>query len=265
MVLAVLALLTGLWLPALAGTASGGAAAGCLNNLRELVQAFLAYTEDHEGFTPRNYDDGWNYNWVGGSAGTGGAEEFNSELLQSPASSHLAPYLGRRAGPFRCPADSRMGLYRGTNVAWKGWKVPAARSYSMNGAIGTQRDGVTPVDGPWLDGNHTNRRNNPWRSYGRLSDMVEPAPSGLFVFLDEEPVSLNDGGFHVAMTTRWVDFPATHHQFGGGFGFADGHAVIHPWEDSRIQVRSPPFLPSSVMLNCPDLAWLQFRASARYR
>jgi hypothetical protein len=247
--------------------------AGCLSNLRQLAQALLMFAEDHDGLLPKNTDDGSAYNWVHGAAGIRQPGEFNPDLPGDPASSALASYIGRKAEVFRCPADQRVGLYQGTNVAWRGQIVPAARSYVMNGAVGTKgvgtaRFGTEPVDGAWLDGIHFNRHNRPWRTYGRLSHMVEPTPSGLFVFIDEEPLNLNGGNFSLSMLpaekTRWVDWPATFHDFGAGLGFADGHAELHHWGDERTLVRGNSLGPNSAP-NSPDVTWLQARTSALAR
>lgn len=269
-VLGVAGLLAGLLLPALAGTANGSAGAGCLNNLRQLSRALLQFAEDHEGWFPKNPDDGSRYNWVEGDAGIGSPYEFNPDPLGHPATSTLAPYLDRKAATFHCPADLRVGLYQGTNAAWRGQMVPAARSYSLNGAVGTQgggtnRVGNAPVDGAWLDGYHSNYHNHPWRTYGRPSQIIAPSPAGLFVFLDEEPLSLQDGHYGVSMLAgaqaRWVDWPATYHSFGAGFGFADGHAELRHWEDPRTLVRGR--LSPNASPNNPDLAWIQVRTSSR--
>lgn len=269
-VLGVAGLLAGLFLPALAGTATGSAGAGCLNNLRQLTRALLQFAEDHDGWFPKNPDDGSQYNWVRGAAGIAQMGEFDPDLPGDPATSALAPYLDRKAATFHCPADLRVGLYQGTNAAWRGRFVPAARSYSMSCAVGTKgegtnRVGTAPVDGAWLDGYHSNYHNRPWRTYGRPSHIVEPSPAGLFVFLDEDPVSLNDGNFSFAMLSReqarWVDWPASYHNFGAGFGYADGHAELHPWQDPRTLVRGQ--LGPNATPNNPDVAWIQARTSAR--
>ncbi len=259
-------LLALLGLPALATSGGGAASAGCLNNLRRLAQGWLLFAEDHSGFLPGNVDDGstTGYNWVGGQAGPGGAQEFNPEILQNPAQSQLASYLGREAEPFRCPADPRTGRYQGTSVAFQGSIVPAARSYSLNGAVGTQADGHNPTDGPWLDGNHNHRANTTWRTYGRLADIVHLAPTQLHTFVGEDSLSINDGYFATSMRTdanlRFVDWPESSHDFGGGFAFADGRAEIHRWQDPRTVAFATSFgyAPGN-----PDVAWVQAHTTAR--
>ena len=261
-------LLAALGLPALATSGRGAASAGCLNNLRRLAQGWLLFAEDHSGFLPGNVDNGstTGYNWVGGQAGPSGAQEFNPEILQNPTQSQLASYLGREAEPFRCPADLRTGRYQGANVAFKGLIVPAARSYSLNGAVGTQADGHNPVDGPWLDGRHSHRANTTWRTFGRLADIVYLAPAQLHTFVGEASMSLNDGHFSTSMQTanamRFVDWPETTHDFGGGFAFADGRAEIHRWQDPRTVAFATPF---GYAPDNPDVAWVQAHTTVRNR
>ena len=71
--------------------------------------------------------------------------------------------------------------------------------------------------------------------FARESNVIRAAL--LWVFLDEHPASINDGGFAVRMpnsaadtqSTGWVDFPAGFHGDSGAFSFMDGHAEIHRW------------------------------------
>ncbi len=83
--------------------------AGCLNNLRQLSQALGQFAEDHDGWFPKNPDDGAPSNWIGGGAGIGSVQEFNPKLTAKPETSALAGYLGPRPDGFRCPADTRSG------------------------------------------------------------------------------------------------------------------------------------------------------------
>jgi len=105
---------------------------------------------------------------------------------------------------------------------------------------------------------------------GTVADMVAPAPSGLWVFLDEDEHLINDGAFAVSMKepTGIIDWPGTHHNFAAGFAFADGHPEIHKWVDARMRIpgnyRTNPadymrhkFQPGNL-----DIMWLQQRTSA---
>jgi prepilin-type N-terminal cleavage/methylation domain-containing protein len=197
-VIAIIAILAALLLPAL-GKAKGRAqGAACLNQGKQMMTAMLLYTSENNEFFPPNPDDGNilpGYNWCAGSAGIGGPQEFNPDVLRDPTRSLLISYLGGNVNIFRCPADRRMGLYQGANPAFIGQFVPAARTFSMSQAVGTIDPGYDAtgpgpgashtgipnlsVNGPWLNNQQTHRRDSPWHTFGKASDIHAPGPSGL--------------------------------------------------------------------------------------
>jgi len=143
----------------------------------------------------------------------------------------------------------------------------------MNGAVGTVcvsfKNGggghsgppLYPVDGPWLDNTHSHRANQPWRTYGKTSEMVAPTPGKLLVLMDENTLGLNDATFSFGMNTAvWIDFPGVTHEMGCSLAFADGHAEIHKWVDVRTRVTQANQNPVPGSL---DWRWLADRTSAR--
>lgn len=60
----------------------------------------------------------------------------------------------------------------------------------------------------------------------KLSQIISPAPSNAFVFLDEHENSIENARFVVTQPGdyRWIDFPATRHSGSATLSFADGHA-----------------------------------------
>ncbi|MFO1513150.1 MAG: hypothetical protein U1F83_09600 [Verrucomicrobiota bacterium] len=55
--------------------------------------------------------------------------------------------------------------------------------------------------------------------------MAATPASVIWVYLDEDSYSLNDGGFGFGMNTpEWIDWPGTYHNLACGFAFADGHS-----------------------------------------
>ena len=246
-VIAIIAILAAMLMPALSRAKQQAQGALCLNNGKQLMLAIHLYASDNNSFYPPNPDDGNTdpgYNWCGGSAGIGGPQEFDPDVLLDPTRSLLIKYLGFNAKLFKCPADRRRGPYQGTNSSLIGQIVPAARTFSMSQAVGTIDPGFAadysshsgvpnlPVTGPWLTGVlHENLPNNPWRTFGKISDAGPPSPSGLWVFLDEDASGLNDAAFAVIMVgAQWMDLPGTYHNFGCGFAFADGHSETHHWQ-----------------------------------
>ena len=126
----------------------------------------------------------------------------------------LAPYVSYSVTMYHCPADRALSDVQ----RQAGW-TQRVRSVSMNAMVGNP--GALLQQGANL--NNTN-----YQQFLKESDI--PNPSYLFVFLDEHPDSINDGYFLITANDIWNDLPASYHNGGGSFSFADGHAVIHHWQ-----------------------------------
>jgi prepilin-type N-terminal cleavage/methylation domain-containing protein/prepilin-type processing-associated H-X9-DG protein len=246
-VIAIIGILAAMLMPVLSKAKQRAQGAQCLSQGKQMMTAIFLYTGQNNEFFPPNPDDGTTnagYNWCSGMAGIGEPQEFNPDVLQNPGQSLLLPYLGGNIAIFRCPADRRQGLYQGSNPALINTTVPAARTFSMNQAVGTidpQYD-VTgyggghsgkpnlSVNGPWLNNHHSHVRNSPWFTYGKATDVHAPGPSMLWVLVDEDASGLNDAAFAFGMEQPvWYDAPGVYHNGGCGFAFADGHSETHHW------------------------------------
>lgn len=273
-VVGVLVLLLLVLIPAQADSRSKSQGIRCLDNLRQVMNAFMLYTRDNHDLFPPNPDDGnivIGHNWCPGSAGVGQSAEFNPDLIGSRCL--LMPYVNTNVSLFRCTADLRMGTYQGADPAKIGTKVPAARSISMNQAVGTicpsfnaggghSGAPTLSVNGPWLDNSHNHRRNSPYRTYGKLADIVVPGPASLWVIMEEDPYSLNDGGFAFGMNVaEWIGFPSTLHGMSGVIAFADSHVELHKWVNQTTRVPQP--IGRVAVPGSADWVWLKERTSAR--
>jgi hypothetical protein len=229
----------------------------CLSNLRRLNQAWLLYASDNRDFFPPNLFDGGRSNWVYGVEGTVPDETtiLSLQTLVDGRYSKVGPY-SRDPTIYRCPADQTV-IRAGSRTYFHN------RSFSANHAVGTKRDGMSPVDGAWLDGNFSHTANRTWYTFSKLSDVVRPTPAQLWMLIDEDGASINDGNFAVIMSqTQMIDWPATRHDMSATISYADGSAEIHRWRDQRTIVRkgevSRNFQPGN-----EDLLWLQNRTTRR--
>jgi len=280
-VIAILGILAAMLLPALSRARQKAQGAACLSNGKQMMTAMTLYTGDNNELFPPNPDDGntnTGYNWCPGSAGIGGPQEFDPSVLKDPTRSLLITYMGGNVDLFRCPADRREGMYQGTDPAFIGRIVPAARTFSMSQAVGTIDPGFEAtefsgsgyvhsgvpnlsVNGPWLNNQQTHHRNSPWSTYGRASDIRTPSPSMLWVLVDEDARGLNDAAFAFGMETpQWFDAPGTYHNGGCGFAFADGHSETHRWLD-----KSPKGIDGTVITDPADQedwGWMAQHTSA---
>ena len=240
-VLAVLALVTLLLIPALARSRANDHSFQCQNNLRQLISGWRMYAADNgDRLTESMY-------WVSGFMQLGNnAGNTNILLIQQ---CKLWPYV-KSLPTFRCLADQSYNSYGGV-------RVPRTRSYSMNQAINNSSP-------QW--------QATTYRVYYKYSDIVAPTPAGLWALVDEHPDSINDGGFAVNMyqqgaTAVWQDGPANYHEGSCGFSFADGHTEMHRWKDPRTFLGLPvtysiPFTYGISQPNSPDIAWVQARTTA---
>jgi len=246
--------------------------------------AVTMYTHDNHELFPPNPDDGTTfpgYSWCAGQAGIGGADEFNPELVRDPKRNLTAPYLRGEVKVFHCAADSREGLFDGAGLyptsPLKGMRVAAARSVSMNHAVGTidqtfaasgaGHSGVPrlPVNGPWLTGVHgaNNSQTGPYRTYGKASEVTAPVPANLWVITEEAFESINDAAFaSSAGKSVWIDYVSTLHNSGCALAFADGHCEFHKWVEPTTTV-GPVASLRTVSTNDADWIWLATRTTAR--
>lgn len=275
-VIAILGVLAALLLPVLSRGRQKAQGVYCLNNGKQLMAAMTLYTGDYHDLFPPNPDDANTipgHNWCSGDAGVGRSQEFNPDLLKDPSRCLVSPYLSGNVSVFHCPGDTRRGLYQGADPYWLGKTVPAARTFSMNQAVGTicaAFDRVPgthagaptlAVNGPWLNNEDDHRRDSPWFTYGKLSNIRAPGPATLWMLVDEDVHNLNDAAFAFGMEHPiWIDAPGTYHNGGGGVAFADGHSESHQWQSPSPKKghRAPVISPQDLQ----DWLWLRERTSA---
>lgn len=264
-VIAIIAILAALLLPALGRAKQRAQGVFCMNNTRQIMVAWHFYADDNSGVFAPNEDNGAMGNWVGGSMNFSSShlDNYSTQFLTDERYAKLGPHL-KSARVFKCPAD-RSGMNAGGQ-----WRE-RVRSVAMNQSIGTMiNPPLRNVPGGWLDGDHDNPPNENWRTYGKLTHMINPSPVMIWVVADEHPDSINDAGIAVqcALTNaqaRIIDFPASFHAGAAGFAFADGHSEIHKWKDPRTM---PPVTYTGTMplnvasANNPDVVWMQARTSA---
>ena len=101
-----------------------------------------------------------------------------------------------------------------------------------------------------------------------MSDIRNPVPCMLWVFVDEQADSINDGWTipNVDSLTAWTDLPASYHNGACGFGFADGHSEIKKWLDSGTKVPVRMAQVNGFPGPSPrDKPWFLLRSTAKSR
>jgi prepilin-type N-terminal cleavage/methylation domain-containing protein/prepilin-type processing-associated H-X9-DG protein len=244
LVLGVVAVLATLLLSAQSAARINAQSISCLNTKRQLGLGWVIYAHDHNGKLAGAFD------WVLGELSYAANNPYNTNsnlLLRGK----LGPYVKEPAA-YKCPADRSVAV-EGSEV------IPRIRTTAMNQMIrpATAGRGWTPSP--------------PWRTYMNLSDIVYPSPANLWVLIDENPDSVNDGAFAVVMDRQkwgacWMDGPTTLHGGKASISFADGHAEIRKWKDPQtltMKVTYREEFPYNLLQPYNlDVQWLQDRTTA---
>jgi prepilin-type processing-associated H-X9-DG protein len=108
--------------------------------------------------------------------------------------------------------------------------------------------------------------NNTFKIFRKTTDFDSRlGPSDAFVFLDENPASLDDGFFYVFESINpnalslAENFPAVNHGNSTSFTFADGHAELHKWHDVFLKISTA----SSGNPASSDNIWLTSHATVK--
>jgi prepilin-type N-terminal cleavage/methylation domain-containing protein/prepilin-type processing-associated H-X9-DG protein len=249
-VTAIIGILAALLLPALTRAKARAGAVMCLNNGQQLSLAWTMYTGENNdrlaynlGGDParRTFAPTSSPNWVNNVMDWTLSKD-NTNLTFADVSV-LGRYAGFSANVFHCPADRALSAVQRA-AGWTG----RVRSVSMNAMVG---------DPGTLLQNGRNANNPGYQQFLKDSDI--PDPSSIFVFVDEHPDSINDGYFLNTTNGQWTDLPASYHNGGGSFSFADGHTEIHHWQRaSTLRPSQPNSANLPIFLRSDDLADLNW-------
>jgi len=236
-VIAIIAILAALLLPVLSAAKARGKQASCLGNLHQFGLGLQMYSADNAGRLvenhPENYQsrDSSSNSWVRGDMQVP-AQATNLDYLRQ---GELFTYVGQPA-VYWCPADpSQSG------------GVPRARSYSMNGWMGSRYMETYPGQ-------------SGYRTFIRESELAMVGPTEIWAMLDEHELSIDDGWFLVTMDNSqpFASFPATRHRRGYVWNFADGHAAY-------CKLQNPGWLTSGKSISSSDPDWIRLKQATTTR
>ena len=178
---------------------------------------------------PRGWIRGW-LTWEGNDT-----NNISADFLVNTRYAYMGYYMSKASKAFKCPADNY--AVPGTGIAGGKQRV---RSISMNANLNCDDKGGIEGDDNYGDVG--------LRVYRKMSDIKKISPSKLWVTVDENPDSINDGCFfagaiaqrgssgrwEVVDDTIWRDVPSSLHNGSCGFSFADGHSQIRKWNSKAV-------------------------------
>ena len=219
-VIAIIGILAALLLPTLSRAKKRAQDLSCLNNLKQLELCCHLYVADYDDFLPPNnfvYDiisdqpipgnegPSWCTNVAPYDAGPDG---ITAGLLYQ---------YNTTFGIYRCPAD------QSTIEARNGVKLstPRIRSYNLSQSV----NGIS----------YAGQISQYIPHYSKSTEIKNPIPAGLIVFLDVHEDEIIDTMFGIPTEYNgyegyWFDIPANRHNQGCNFSFADGHVEHWKWK-----------------------------------
>lgn len=265
-VIAIIAILAGLLLPALANAKVRAQSMQCMNHTRQLMLAWTQYAGDHDDRVANNFGvtetqaeiaAGTFRNWVNNVMNWSTDQGITNQFYVK--NGVMAPYLSGNLGVYKCPADN----YLSTSQRAQGWSG-RTRSLAMNAFFGPYNYDRAST---WAGGRNTFFNN--YRQFLKTSGI--PNAAQMFVILDEQADSINDGYFlnnpSWGSVSTWGDVPAAYHGGSGSLSFADGHSEIHKWLGSATKIKVTFGGGSWPALDAPsrgDFQWLAERTAVLY-
>ncbi len=256
-VIAIIAILAAMLLPALTKAKLKAQGISCMNNHRQLALAWRLYSDDNRDVLLFASGDALAWQpgvWMSGGLDFSNGNASNWDPSVDIYKSPMWPYCGKSLGIFKCPSDQSYVTPPGKGP------TPRVRTMVMNLYLGGFNGKDLIFDG------------NTWTIYTKLSQLNNPGPVKIFVFLDEREDAINWGNFYTDMAGyspvnpgayKLADMPGIYHKNACGFSFADGHSEIKKWQDSRTM---PPMRHQTLVFDGftetpsphnPDVAWLQ--------
>ncbi|HPU55720.1 MAG TPA: DUF1559 domain-containing protein [Verrucomicrobiota bacterium] len=228
-VIAIIAILAALLLPALSQAKAKARQTACLNNLKQLSICWHLYAADHDDvlvpnnavYSLANPDQ----QLIRGASWCLGIAPKDSSTTN--IENGLLFTYNRSVAIYRCPSDNS------TIVDAAGIPLPKlrTRSYNMSQSING-----------WPEFDWNINRLMP--SFKKFAQIRNPSPDRLMVFVEVHEDAIVDSHFgiptleYTANPRNWWDVPASRHNRGCSFSFADGHVERWRWRVPK-EVREP--------------------------
>ena len=253
-VITVIVILASLLLPVLSGAKESARSINCLSNLKQLELCWHLYADDAGGvFVPNDWIDD-----EGMSASGAVLNQFDMQTSWCPGNARtdtttsniqqgLLFQYNTSTAIYHCPSD--FSTIQDTNG--NPLSQLRNRSYNMSQSV----NGYGWMTNAYMDPPGPVDATQP--CFERYSDITNPTPPRLFVFIDENEVTLEDAQFGYPSPGggwgwEWWDMPSNRHNQGGNLSFADGHVEHWKWQSPMIALYPPGYAQPVLPAQMPD-------------
>jgi prepilin-type N-terminal cleavage/methylation domain-containing protein/prepilin-type processing-associated H-X9-DG protein len=284
-VIAIIGILAAILLPVLQAAQERARRITCINNLKQLGMAWVMYANDYNEKIMSNpaasglgYGNGANsnlQNWVNGYLSTA-VNNFDNTNTTYLVQALTGPYCQYQVKVFKCPDDT-------TKCVEGGRYYDRVRSYSINYCMeGDGEDAIKAQTGFPINEVLWAASSAPRYGYHRLTDIGTrvrgPGIADAWVFCEEAYNTINNGciawgGSDGPLSSAWADCPASDHNQGCTFSFADGHVEYHKWVSgwnaaNQSGICEPPassgWVTPAVGFNQADMRWITMHGTSPY-
>ena len=230
-VIAIIAILAAMLLPALSKARFRAQTTACINNLKKLGVCWHIYSTDNNDLLVPNNSVGADFtNFSSGASWT----------LSEPTVTHVQSGMlydyNQNLGIYRCPADRSTLTNRMSDGSYFGLGDPSgatpgpfrARSYNMSLSVNGY-----PCFNEFIC--------EKIPMFSKLSSIRNPNTDTCLIFIDEQEYTLQDSqfgmptdNFDLGDRVAWWDLPADRHNMGGNLSFADSHAEHWRWKEKKV-------------------------------
>ncbi|MBG89626.1 MAG: hypothetical protein CMO80_22385 [Verrucomicrobiales bacterium] len=244
-VIGIIAIIAALLLTAVGRSKGTAQKTGCINNQKQLITTWTHWSGDNNDRLVPSHS----YRvqgervipWVTGMGHPNKGAMTNRMYLTNHQYSAFSSYVGN-VQIYKCPSNrERIDGYE------------AIRSYSMNAYMGRPRT----------------QHDTTYRVFEHEPEIVQP--DHLFVFADQNQKYICWPMMMINMEENaWINLPASHHNYGGTFSFADGHVEYKKWYEEttagdptvkRWIEASWPKHATGTRTNDRDLTWVREHAT----
>jgi prepilin-type N-terminal cleavage/methylation domain-containing protein/prepilin-type processing-associated H-X9-DG protein len=221
-VIAIIGILAALILSGVASAKARGLGTACLNNLKQLQMSYQMYADNNN---EKLADNSVNFNEAGPNAWIKGNVQRYTASYSKDVTEGVLYGENQSAMTYRCPASHAFVH------DFSGAVVPHNRSYSIS---------------VWLNCNAK-------AGVRKLNEIRRPG--SVFVFIDENAISIDNGAFGVhpaPIANNYWNLPANRHSKGCNLSFADGHAEHWRWTGPYLNDHNSKFNADDTHSQRPD-------------